>query len=767
MFLLSGFSALVYQVIWQRVLGIFSGVHIYSVTLIVTAFMAGLGLGSLLGGWMGDRYSRRASLGLFALCELGIGLFALASAWIYYDFAYVQLGYLVRTPLVLPLVHFGLLLVPTLLMGASLPLLSRAVVQRVEGAARTIGFLYGLNTLGAAAGAAISAWVLVGLLGFEGTIRVGAVGNLLAALGAALLFRAATGSPETGSSSEPSGPPVPSAALPRRFGLSGWCSLYALAGFIALSLELLWFRVLDVIIKSSPYTFGHLLAFFLGFLALGSLYASARVERWRRPDLVGLWSLWGVTAWFGFALLVLFFAPLDSLGLELEFYWSTIEAVRMNQVMNALQNLQDPLARHFLLVVLQIYFLQPFFLLAVPTFLMGVAFASIQRSVQTDLAHIGWRVGAIQTSNIVGSILGSLLTGTVFLQFFGTPATATFLIVVGSVFALLAVGAGEGRMRRWVGLGAVAASLGMAAAIPGSQAFWSRFHAPEGPQIPISEDASGLAAIQVIGPELSFLRVNGKGHSRLPFGDEHTLFGLLPVLMRPDTGNALVIGLGSGNTAWAVASSPGVERVDVYEIVAPESDVIRDWSPTDAPYRPMEKLFTDPRIRMHFSDGRLALRLEDRHYGLIQADALEPSMAFSGNLFSREFFELSRSRLSPDGILSTYVPTRRTLRTLVTVFPYVLDFHAPDFASFAIASDKPLTFDRANLLSSLRQPGVQSYLKESGERVAVNRLVERYLRQVKVASIGPENRSRYLDGDINTDLFPRDEFDKRYSGDYH
>ena len=182
LFLFSGFSALVYQVIWQRILGIFSGVHIYSVTLIVTAFMAGLGLGSLLGGWISDRSSRKTSLALFALCELGIGLFALASPWVYYDFAYLQLGFLIHTPAVLPIVHFGLLLIPTLLMGASLPLLSRAIVADVDGAARTIGILYGLNTFGAALGAALSSWLFIGLVGFEGTIRIGALGNLLAAL---------------------------------------------------------------------------------------------------------------------------------------------------------------------------------------------------------------------------------------------------------------------------------------------------------------------------------------------------------------------------------------------------------------------------------------------------------------------------------------------------------------------------------------------------------------------------------------------------------
>ena len=153
LFLLSGFSALVYQVIWQRILGIFSGQHIYSITMIVTAFMAGLGVGSLVGGRYADRFGRRTSVLAFAACEVLIGAFALISPWLYYDVAYVRLDFLVRYPLALPTVHLGLLLVPTFLMGASLPLLSRGLVAGTSGAARVIGVLDGLNTAGAALGA--------------------------------------------------------------------------------------------------------------------------------------------------------------------------------------------------------------------------------------------------------------------------------------------------------------------------------------------------------------------------------------------------------------------------------------------------------------------------------------------------------------------------------------------------------------------------------------------------------------------------------------
>jgi len=222
LFLVSGFAALIYQVIWQRILGIFSGVHIYSITMIVTAFMAGLGVGSLLGGRFADRVARHRAVLAFSVCEVGIGLFALISTWLYYDVAYLQLGFLVRYPFALPLVHFVLLLIPTFLMGASLPLLARGLVEDTGQAARTIGLLYGLNTLGAALGAFCAIWWMIGVFGFVGTTRVAAVLNFVVAAGALWIVRNLQREKTT--SDEGSVPVEPEP--PRlSFGVGGWATL--------------------------------------------------------------------------------------------------------------------------------------------------------------------------------------------------------------------------------------------------------------------------------------------------------------------------------------------------------------------------------------------------------------------------------------------------------------------------------------------------------------------------------------------------------------
>ena len=187
-FFLSGFAALLYQVIWQRLLVIFSGADVYSVTIIVAAFMVGLGLGSLAGGRLADRIGARACLWGFALAELGIGVFGLLSKWLYYDLLYLGFPYLAATPSVAAAVLLASLLWPTVLMGLSLPLLARALTASLGMTGRVIGSLYGWNALGAAAGALVGTWVLLPLFGLERSLWIAAAVSFACA-GSAFLLR--------------------------------------------------------------------------------------------------------------------------------------------------------------------------------------------------------------------------------------------------------------------------------------------------------------------------------------------------------------------------------------------------------------------------------------------------------------------------------------------------------------------------------------------------------------------------------------------------
>ena len=166
---ISGSAALIYQVAWQRILALHSGVGIYSVAIIVAAFMAGLGIGNLAGGVVADRVSRRTGLILFALAEIAVGVFGALSAWLYYGVLYEQLGPMDLGRGRIAAILFVSLLWPTFFMGASLPLLARAVTDRMERAASHIGALYGFNTLGAACGALVATWMLLPAMDTSGS----------------------------------------------------------------------------------------------------------------------------------------------------------------------------------------------------------------------------------------------------------------------------------------------------------------------------------------------------------------------------------------------------------------------------------------------------------------------------------------------------------------------------------------------------------------------------------------------------------------------
>src|SRR5688572_15009904 len=228
-FFASGASGLVYQVAWQRILALHSGVGIYSIAMIVGAFMAGLGVGSHVGGLASLRLDARRSLRLFALVELAIGAFGALSCWIYYDLLYLKASWLYSPAWRAGILHFLGLFVPTLLTGTSLPFLVRGMVAEVRTAGRTIGLLYGINLLGAACGAALAPWVLIRLFGIRGAVLYAAVGNVAAGLlglaAGVFLRRARAPEDAPGAAVDP--------APPARHRFTLWLALYALSGFCA------------------------------------------------------------------------------------------------------------------------------------------------------------------------------------------------------------------------------------------------------------------------------------------------------------------------------------------------------------------------------------------------------------------------------------------------------------------------------------------------------------------------------------------------------
>ncbi len=701
----SGASALLYQALWQRLLSLHAGMDLFSVTVVVAAFMAGLGLGNLAGGSLADRLTPRGAVLVYGLAELVIGAFGLVSPALLYRWYPALSPHLDSTAAAFAF-HFGLLCLPTFLMGSTLPLLSRAIVQ-AQAIAPDIGRLYGINTIGAAAGAVATAgpWIL-SRTGLEPIVFGAAVLNAIAGVGALVLSSRMSGTTRA---------PRAETAQPRSTPWA-WLFIYGATGFIALGLELVWFRLLNVMMSSNTYTFSRLLAFYLIGLGLGSVLGARLLKRVTNPERTFLWLQLAM----GFAAML---GPtLVTRGIE-AFGYPTLLPVR---------NLWAPVLT-----------------LLAPTLLMGVSFAVIQAVVSKKLEQVGRSTGALLFANTLGCVAGTLVTGFVLLDVLGTPATLTLFASGSALFGVVAaLGLSGGRrLGALAGIAIVGATL--VVGLPSGQRFWQLLHDANGVGFVAKEDQSCVTALVERQPGQHTLFISGEVQNGVPFDDFHIRLGWVPPLFHPNPKRALVIGFGAGSTPFGIAADPRVERIDTIEICGSEYPLVRALAKQG--FDEVTVLFSDPRISFEARDGRKHLVDTAELFDIIITDTLLVRSSHSGSLYSVEFYELVKSRLAPGGILAQWAPTDRTLRTVAQVFPHVTRVGGPQIVakdSFFLASREPVTLDVPLLearLAATRKQGLTA--QQLGE-------LERFVRGAFLEPAAPSS----ADADVNRDLFPKDEY---------
>ena len=290
LFFVSGFPALLYQIVWQRALFTIYGVNIESVTVIVTVFMLGLGLGSLAGGKISS-IARIPALHAFGVIELSIGIFGACSLWLFHRAAEFTAG---SSTLETGIFTFLLLLIPTLLMGSTLPLLVAHLVHRTENVGESVGSLYSVNTFGSGFACILASYVLMRMLGESGSVRVAACLNLLVGA-SAILWRMRT------RSAVPDAPAEDLVIFEVHWTLSLPIAmmLAAVTGFIALAYEILWYRLYAFTSGGTAHCFAKLLAYYLFGIAYGAFAVRDVCRQRLRNDLNG--TLWAgsivVCAW--------------------------------------------------------------------------------------------------------------------------------------------------------------------------------------------------------------------------------------------------------------------------------------------------------------------------------------------------------------------------------------------------------------------------------------------------------------------------------------
>lgn len=746
LFFLSGFSALVYQTAWHRILGLFGGADSVSAAIVVGAFLLGLGVGSLVAGLYADRLSRRRALALFAACELGIAAFAALSPWLFHDIVYGRLAALAASRVTVFLIVFAALLWPTFLMGCSLPLLGKAIVQDIARSARQIGWLYGINTLGAGVGALAAGWLIIGHVGYAGAVYVAAVLNVVVAIGGAVL---AFGGGDRATQSMPPPPlwgrlgeggathemplletPLPSPPPQGGRGHEGrvwrWCGLVFVSGFLIVGLQIVWYRLMGVLMQSNAYGFSLVLGAFLIGDAVGLLIGARTVDRIRDP--LGFFRLMQVAtlalAALGIAILLL---GVGSGLLRGDFVERDIVSSQANDIA--------------LLLLLTALIVLP------GSVVMGFSFPVVQRAVQTDLGRLGRRVGLVQLANIVGNSAGSLVTGLLLLHWLGTTGT---LLTLGAIAALF--GAAElWRGRRPAPARRIAValltvmSIGLPLLLVDNTAFWRRLHATTaGERVWVAEDRTGLAVLRLNANDEGRLYIQGHSQSCLPFCTVHAFLGAIGPLTHPAPKDVLVIGIGSGGTPWAAGLHAATQSVRAIEIVAPVLDALRQQRADGGG----SALFDERHITTTVADGRHTLLVDPTRYDVIEADAILPKSSLSGLLYSREFFEQVRAHLKPGGLYVQWAPTERSIATFRAVFPHVVLVQPA-----LIGSDRPIPYDAATIRARLREARVQEKLRRA--RIDAAEL-DAWFRDKKPEVLN--NGAVVAAADINTDLFPRDEY---------
>jgi spermidine synthase len=702
----SGLTALIYELLWTRRLNLTFGSTTYSVTTVLAAFMAGLGIGAYLIGRRVDR-GKLDGVRVYAYLELTIGLYALLSLpllagveWVYARLqSWLQLSQEPAAALKLVLA-FPVLALPAGLMGGTLPALVRGLLRSRAALHSTVGRLYGINTAGAAVGTAVCGMVMVELLGLWRSMLLSALVNL--AIGATVLTR--LGRQRRPGAGDEAAPETPTIRLRQHLRSRPvlFCTVaVTLTGLLSMLYEIIWTRMLSLVMGSSTYAFTIVLAIFLIGIALGALIYS-RASRDRQPTAFGLTLvLLALALWVVISLRVIPFIP------------------------HLLVNLaQIPGINFYRILLFETLF--ALFILLVPTLLLGAALPMSMGIISRTLGNVGQDVGGVYLINTLGAITGSVLTG-----FFLIPLVGTQNALLGGLLAnLLLVGLGVlafgGRARLKL-LGSAVVLLMAAVAL--SQPRWPPIVFDSGlgyrldqtvatdkldmiralyrtPNKLLSREEGRNATITVrhFSRGVSLL-VNGKPDASTS-GDMLTqvVLGVVATMAHPRPRDVAVVGWGSGVTTYTITLFPEVRRVDTIEIEPAVLRASRFFHGVNG------KAELSPKVGVIFDDARSYFLTADRRYDVVISEPSNPWMVGVSGLFSRDYYQLAKRRLRPGGVFGQWLQLYRIdarsvaliLRTVLDSFRHVQVWASDPFNVILLGSDRPLTFDVARVRAAYR-----------------------------------------------------------------
>ncbi|MCS6925397.1 MAG: fused MFS/spermidine synthase, partial [Candidatus Binatia bacterium] len=642
LFFLSGFTALLYEVVWQRLLHLTFGLSTYAVTTVTASFMLGLALGYFLGH--GPRLSRYHPLTVYAIAEGGIGAFALIFPLLTQAIETVHIAaggnFFLQVFL-----SFVALVCPATLMGLTLPTLTRHV-GHAGPAGRRVGLLYAVNTTGSVLGAFFGGVFFIRTYGVFATTLIATAIN--AGICAVALLQPRSRSPAYAAADLPG---IPPASL-------GFLVFPFLTGFIGLALQVLWVRTLICVVSNNTYSFSIVLADILAGLALGAwLYAACGPSRATPQGKAFVFLLVETLAAVAIVCSLPLFNHLHDIALDLSrrvgaSHWLALGLVRLGAA--AVVTLVPAVASGFV----------------VPLLLDLLRDRSPQPPAQA--------ASLVFAANTVGSMIGALSSGFILIPLLGLSRSMLFLAAVCMVVGLLLLLRCPplGRIRLATS-GLLAAGFVLSVVLLPKELtltkWYDRFEGQQGELLFYREGVFGTVAVFRVG-EMKDLMINCI--EEVPTHRDaiatFKLLGHLPLLLQENPQTVLVNAVGGGITLGAVAKHE--VTIDAVDIVPDVRDAMALFAQENA------NVLARTNWRLIADDGRNFLKISPRRYDAITADATHPAAAESWVLYTREYYQLVRDKLTDHGIFAQWLPLHNmaptdylsALRTFHSVFPDML-----------------------------------------------------------------------------------------------
>lgn len=650
LFFCSGFPALIYQIVWQRVLFSIYGVNVQSVAVVVSAFMLGLGIGSLVGGRVSEKFSDRG-ISIFGICELAVAGFGLISLRLFHwasEFtAGTSLGYII-------LFSFLLLILPTMLMGATLPLLVEQLVRSSRSVGYSVATLYFVNTLGSAVACYVCAQVLLRNFGESGSVTLAACLNTVVGATAFLYGRSRRMNAGTAEDVD-----IADAGTEKQLNLGTAALIAGASGFLALGFEIAWFRIFALATFDRAPAFALLLSTYLAGIAAGSFLSETLCRRKKLNPVTVAGS-----AMLLAAAISIYLPPLMA-----SLSWRNIPVL-----MSA-----------------------PAFFLAAS--LLGSVLPLLCQSSVLVSTSAGRGVSLIYLSNIIGSTLGSLVVGFILMNQFGTQAISTQLAAATALTGLIVILYRSGRFQpppKVLWALAIAVAVAIALAAPAySNLYGKMIFGPKAAEVGymkhVVENRNGIVA--VTADDAVFGGGVYDGHFNIdPANDKNFVIRAYVLsLFHAHPKRAFMLGLASGSWAQVIANNPEVESLDIVEINP-------GYLPLIAQYPEVRSLLHNPKVHIYIDDGRRWLVAHpEMKYDAMVANTSYHWRDHSSQVLSTEFLQVVKQHLLPGGIY--YYNATESSDVFVTgLHEYGYGLRV---ITFLMVSDSPIVLDKGRWFSVL------------------------------------------------------------------